>query len=200
MATKKSQRKRRFGAKRSAAPRSKKPSPIPAGFRSITPHLLIDGGADAMEFYKRAFGAKELIRQEAPGGKIIHGRLKIGDSIVMLADAFPDATMAAPTQVGKTTVTIHVYARNVDELWNRAVAAGAKVVMPLEKQFWGERYGQLADPFGHHWSVSQRVAMSKSEKAELERRAMEMFSQTRRVEGGKGSAGASDSTAADRST
>jgi PhnB protein len=131
----------------------------------LIPYLAVNGGAAALEFYKKAFGAKELARQSTPDGKLIHGRLKIGTSILMLSDVFPGSGVASPAAVGTTTVTLHLYAKNVDAMWDRAIAAGAKVTMPLENQYWGERYGHLLDPFGHHWSLSMRVRMSRTEKA-----------------------------------
>jgi PhnB protein len=138
-------------------------APIPPGFGTVTPYLTVDGGLAAMEFYKKAFGARELMRRVTPNGKLIHGQLRIGDSILLISDVFSDSTTAAPSSVGTTTVTLHIYSKNVDALWDRAVAAGAKVTMVLENQFWGERYGRLVDPFGHHWSLAMRVRMSRTE-------------------------------------
>ena len=148
---------------------------MPPGFHTLTPYLSIERGAEALDFYCKAFGAKELVRQTTPDGKILHGRLRIGNSILMLSDVYPRATTAAPTTAGTTTVTIHLYCRDADAMWKRAVAAGAKVAMPIDDMFWGERYGQLVDPFGHHWSISQRIKMSKAEMAEKQRAAMAMF-------------------------
>jgi uncharacterized glyoxalase superfamily protein PhnB len=145
----------------------------------VTPYLSIDGGEAALEFYKKAFGARELVRQTTPDGKLMHGRIKIGDSIVMISDVFPGSDSAAPTKLGTSTVVLHIYAKDVDQLWERALAAGARVAMPLEETFWGERYGKLVDPFGHHWSLSQRVKMSKAEKQAKEAEAMAAFSQER---------------------
>ena len=153
--------------------------PIPPGFNTVTPHLAINGAAQAIEFYKKAFGAKEFERerQATPDGKLMHGRIKIGDSIVMLADVFPGSPLKDPLSAGTSTVTLHIYSKNVDKLWEQATGAGAKVTMPLDNQFWGDRYGQLEDPFGHHWSVSQRVKMSPKEMKEKQEKAMAMFSQ-----------------------
>jgi len=142
----------------------------------VTPYLAIDGAANALEFYKKAFGAKELNRQTTPDGKILHANVKIGDSMVMMSDVFPGSLMKSPAGAGTTTVNLHVYSRDVDALWNRALAAGAKVAMPLENQFWGDRYGQLLDPFGHLWSLSMHVKMSKEEMEAKQKAAMEMFS------------------------
>ncbi|MCI4325591.1 MAG: VOC family protein [Thermoplasmata archaeon] len=164
-------------AKRTSAPRAKAPPvpPIPKGFRTMTPYLCIDGAANAMEFYKRAFGATELLRQALPNGKLIHGRLQVGDSIVMLSDFFPGGTAVAPSVSGTTTVTLHVYSKDVATLWARAVKAGATVLMPLDTQFWGEKYGQLRDPFGHVWSLSQQVPMSAAERDRKQKEAMARF-------------------------
>jgi len=151
--------------------KSKRASPIPRGFRTVTPYLSVDGGLKALEFYKKAFGAKEITkrRRETPDGKVIHARFTIGDSLIMLSDGFG---RPSPNQ-GR--VTLHIYSRNVDRLWKDAIAAGAKVEMPLDNMYWGERYGQLTDPFGHRWSVSMRVNMSKEEMAAKEREAMALF-------------------------
>jgi PhnB protein len=150
-------------------------SPIPPGFGTITAYLTVDGGLAAMEFYKQAFGARELLRRVTPNGKLIHGQLRVGDTNVLLSDVFPDSNSAAPSAIGTTTVTLHVYTKDVDALWDRAVAAGAKVSMPLENQFWGERYGRLIDPFGHHWSLAMRVKMSRKEKDTKQREAEAAF-------------------------
>ena len=158
-------------------PKTRSPalSPIPPGYPSVIPYLAVSHGVAALEFYAKAFGAKELVRNTTPDGKLIHGRLKIGTSIVMLSDVFPGSGVASPATVGTTTVTIHLYSKNVDALWDRAVAAGAKVTMPLENQYWGERYGHLLDPFGHHWSLSMRVRMSRREQAAKQREAEAAF-------------------------
>jgi PhnB protein len=116
--------------KRSTRSRSRKLKPIPSGFRTVTPYLTISGASEAIEFYKKAFGAKELARQTMPDGKILHARLKIGDSIVMLFDEFPGSDVKSPPSLGGTTGTLHIYSRNVDRIWEQAVAAGAKIVTP----------------------------------------------------------------------
>jgi len=155
--------------------KSRPPTPVPPGFRTVTAYLSVNGGLAALEFYKKAFGARELLRRVTPDGKLIHGRLRIGDSIVLLSDVFPDSETAAPASIGTTTVTLHLYSKDVDGLWDRAVAAGAKVAMPLENQYWGERYGRLVDPFGHHWSLSMRTKMPRAEMAEKQREAEASF-------------------------
>jgi PhnB protein len=154
---------------------SSKGLPIPRGFHTVTPSLAVVGGVAALEFYKNAFGAKELLRNVTPAGKLIHGRLKIGDSIVLLSDVFSGSDRTAPSMVETTTVTLHLYSTDVEKLWNRAVAAGAKVTMPLADQYWGERYGHLLDPFGHHWSLSMRIRMSAAAKAAKQKEAMRAF-------------------------
>jgi uncharacterized glyoxalase superfamily protein PhnB len=149
---------------------------IPKGFHSVTPYLAINGASLAIEWYERAFGAKELTRQAAPDGKLIHARVRIGDSIVMMSDIFPGAHKD-PLQLGGTSITLHIYSKNVDALWKRAVEAGAKVDMQLDDMFWGERYGQLTDPFGHSWSLSMQIPMSRKQMKEQRAEAMKMFQQ-----------------------
>ena len=136
--------------------------------------MAINGAAQAVEWYTKAFGAKELQREAALDGKLIHARLRIGDSIVMLSDTFPGGSKD-PLQLGDTPVTLHIYSQNVDALWKRAVDAGAKVEMELADMFWGERYGQLTDPFGHSWSLSMRIPMSRKQMEEQRAAAMKTF-------------------------
>ena len=155
--------------------RSARSLPIPRGFRTVTPYLAVVGGAAAIEFYQKAFGAKELRRQTTPDGRIIHARLRIGDSIVMLSDVFEGSDRTAPSSVGTSTVTLHIYTRDVDTMWNRAVDAGAKITMALDDQFWGERYGHLVDPFGHRWSLSTPIRMSASVKEAKRKDAYRAF-------------------------
>lgn len=163
--------------KSSTSRRSKTLAGIPKGFHTVTPYLVVNDGAEAIEFYKKAFGAKELLRHATPDGKILNAQLKIGDSMVLLSDEFPGSDIRSPFSLGTSTVTLHIYTKDVNKLWGEAVSAGARIVMPLNNQFWGERYGQLADPFGHRWSLSQQVKMSMDEMQALEKASMEMFSQ-----------------------
>jgi PhnB protein len=156
--------------------RSTKP-PIPRGFHTITPYICVSDGAGAIEFYKKAFGAKESQIHKTPDGKILNAQLKIGDSMVLLSDEFPGSDVRSPLSVGTSTVTLHIYTKDVDKLWDQAISAGARITMPLANQFWGERYGQLADPFGHRWSMSQQIKMSDEEMEGLQKAAMEMFAQ-----------------------
>ena len=158
-------------------PKKAKVSPVPKGFRTVTPYLSIDGAAAAIDWYKKAFGAKELYREPTPDGKLMHARIRIGDSIVMLSDIFPGPNSPSLNTGAKSPVTLHIYMKNVDKVWQQAIDAGAKAVMPLDNMFWGERYGQLTDPFGHAWSIAEQVKMSKSERDEKQKQAMALFSQ-----------------------
>jgi PhnB protein len=131
---------------------------IPEGYHTMTPHLVVRGAERAIEFYKKAFGAVERGRMAAPGGLIGHAELKIGDSILMLSDEFPQMTRwVAPDSLKGTTTALHLYVEDADAFFARAVAAGAKVSMPLMDAFWGDRYGKLTDPFGHEWSVATHM-------------------------------------------
>ena len=130
---------------------------IPQGMHSVTPHLICAGAAKAIEFYKQAFGAEEGARLPGPDGRLMHASVKIGDSQVMLVDEMPEWGALGPKSLKGTPVTIHLYVEDVDALVARAVKAGAKVTMPVADQFWGDRYGKLEDPFGHHWSVATHV-------------------------------------------
>jgi len=124
---------------------------------TVTPHLVCNGAADAITFYKQAFGAVELGRLPGPQGKLMHAMLRIGDSAVMLVDEFPDYGSFGPKSLKGSPVTIHLYVEDVDATVKRAVAAGAKITMPVDDMFWGDRYGKIEDPFGHHWSVATHI-------------------------------------------
>ena len=126
---------------------------IPKGFHSVTPYLTVTDSARAIDFYKRAFGAEELYRVDGPDGKVAHAEIRIGDSIVMLSDEMPGWSRS-PQSLGGTPVNIFLYVKDVDGVFNRAVVAGAKVAMPVSDMFWGDRYGQVTDPFGHSWSLA----------------------------------------------
>lgn len=151
------------------------PRPIPEGFHSVTPHLVVDGAAAAIDFYKQAFGAVELGRMNMPDGKIGHAEMRIGDSRLMLADAFPDYGSNSPLTLKGSPVAIHLYVENADAIWDKAIAAGAKPVMPLSDAFWGDRYGQVEDPFGHRWSIAthQRDVSEEEMRQALENMASE---------------------------
>ena len=131
--------------------------PIPEGMHTVTPHLVCAGAADAIEFYKKAFNAVDMARIPQPDGKIMHASIRIGDSVVMLVDEFPDWGMRGPKSLGGSPVTIHLYVEDVDAFAERAVGAGATITMPIADMLWGDRYGQLEDPFGHRWSVATHV-------------------------------------------
>ncbi|TDN61132.1 VOC family protein [Paraburkholderia sp. BL10I2N1] len=126
---------------------------IPEGMHALTPHLVCAGAADAIEFYKKAFNAVELVRLPGPQGRLMHASLRIGDSTLMLVDEMPECGALGPKALKGSPVTIHLYVENADATVEQAVAAGAKVTMPVADMFWGDRYGQLEDPFGHRWSV-----------------------------------------------
>jgi PhnB protein len=143
--------------------------PIPEGYHSVTPYLIVKGAARAIEFYEAAFGARELYRIEEQAGVVGHAELQIGDSRIMLADEHPQVGARGPQTVGGTPVTIHLYVADVDATFARAVAAGATVTRPVADQFYGDRLGMLTDPFGHVWSVAtHREDVSQEE---MKRRA-----------------------------
>ena len=131
--------------------------PIPDGMHSLTPHLICADAAGAIDFYRRAFGAVETMRLPAPGGKLMHAAVRIGDSTLMLVDEMPEWGALGPKALKGSPVTIHLSVENVDAVVAQAVAAGAKVTMPVADMFWGDRYGQLEDPYGHRWSVATHI-------------------------------------------
>lgn len=131
--------------------------PIPDGYPRVTPYLHVDGAAAAIEFYVNVLGAKERMRMPGPGGKLGHAELEFGESIVMLADEFPEMDVRGPRSIGGTPVTIHVYVEDVDAVFDAAVQAGATVVRGVEDQFYGDRTGQFEDPWGQRWNVATHV-------------------------------------------
>lgn len=131
--------------------------PIPEGYPRVTPYLHVSGAAAAIDFYSSVLGAQERMRMPAPGGKIGHAEVEIGESIIMLADEFPDMDVRGPKAIGGTPVTLHVYVDDVDAVFDAALAAGATSVRAVENQFYGDRVGQFEDPFGHRWSVATHV-------------------------------------------
>ena len=131
--------------------------PIPEGMHSLTPYLTIKDAPRAIEFYTRAFGAEELQRIPGPDGRLLHASVKIGDSVLMMADEFPEFGGQGPVSLGGSPVSIHLYVADVDAAWAKAVDAGCEITMPLEATFWGDRFGCLRDPFGHVWSLASRI-------------------------------------------
>jgi len=127
---------------------------IPEGFHTVTPHLTVKNCGEAIDFYKKAFGAEETMRMPGPNGTVMHAELRIGDSPIMLNDEFPEMGAKSPKTIGGSPVSIHLYVADVDGLFDRAVKAGAKATMPVADMFWGDRFGKLEDPFGHHWSLA----------------------------------------------
>jgi PhnB protein len=151
--------------------------PIPEGYHSVTPYLAVDDAAAAIEYYRQAFGAKERVRMEAPGGKIGHAELEIGDSLVMLSDPFPQASTRPPKELGGTSASIFMYVEDVDAVVKHAVDAGATITMEVADQFWGDRFGSVTDPFGHSWSIATHVEdVSPEEMAERSKEAMAAMS------------------------
>jgi PhnB protein len=131
--------------------------PIPDGYPRVSPYLAVDGAKEAIEFYSNVLGAKERMHMPAPGGKIGHAELEFGDSVVMLADEFPDMGVLGPKSVGGTPVLLSLYVEDVDAVFEAALAAGATSVQPVTDQFYGDRSGQFEDPFGHRWNVTTHV-------------------------------------------
>ncbi len=145
-----------------------KVKPIPDGYHSVTPYMYFNGAAQAIDFYKKALGAEEIMRHGGPGGKIMHAEIKIGDSMIMLADEFPEMGVKGPQAYGGSPMSLALYVNDVDKVFNKAVAAGAKVVRPLKDQFYGDRSGTFTDPFGHTWTIATHIEDVTPD--ELERR------------------------------
>jgi PhnB protein len=148
--------------------------PVPDNYPRVTPYLSIDGAAAAIEFYKKAFGATERMRMDAPGGKIGHAEIEIEGGLIMLADEYPAMEFRSPKALGGSPVTIHIYVENVDAFCERASVAGATVLRPVADQFYGDRSCQLKDPFGHTWSIATHVEDVSPE--EMEKRAAKVGS------------------------
>ena len=149
--------------------------PIPEDYPRVTPYLIIDGASDAIDFYTKVLGAQERMRMPGPAGKLGHAELQLGNSVIMLADEFPDMGAAGPKSVGGTPVTLHVYVEDVDSVFDNAVASGAKEIQAVENKFYGDRSGQFEDPFGHQWNVASHVEDVPPE--EMEKRAAEAMQQ-----------------------
>ena len=148
--------------------------PIPDGYPRVTPYLSVDDAAKALDFYKSVLDATERLRLDGPGGKIAHAELGIGDSVIMLADEFPDMGNKSPRTLGGSPVTVFVYVEDVDATFRKALDAGAREVEPVEDKFYGDRAGQFEDPFGHLWSVGSHIEDVSPE--EMERRMAQMGS------------------------
>ena len=148
---------------------------IPEGYHSLTPYLIVSGAADAIEFYKKAFGARELMRISAPGGKVGHAEIEIGDSRIMLADEHPEMDARSPEAFGGTPVSLHLYVDDVDAVAQQVLAAGAKERRPVKDQFYGDRTGSFEDPFGHVWHIATHLEDIAPD--ELQRRAAEAMKQ-----------------------
>ncbi|MEV4194794.1 VOC family protein [Streptomyces toxytricini] len=145
--------------------------PVPEGYPRITPYLCCDGAAEAIDFYVSVLGATERMRMPAPGGRIGHAELDLGNSVIMLADEHPDMGFRSPKSVGGTPVTLHVYVEDVDAVFAAAIARGARELRPVRDEFYGDRTGQIEDPYGHRWSLASHVEDVPEE--EMERRARE---------------------------
>ena len=146
--------------------------PIPDGYQRVTPYLHVDGAREAIDFYRSVLGAEERMNMPGPDGRVGHAELTVGDSVIMLADEFPDMGVVGPKTVGGSPVTIHVYVEDVDAVFDRALKAGAVVLRPVEDKFYGDRGGEFEDPFGHHWSIATHQEDLTPE--EMQRRMGEM--------------------------
>jgi len=145
--------------------------PIPTGYHTLTPYMTVRDAARAIEFYKQAFGAEEKGVMKGPDGKVMHAELRIGDSLFMLADEFPEFGSLSPQSTGGSGMGLHIYVEDVDSAFDRATRAGAKVEMPVADMFWGDRYGKVVDPFGHKWSIATHkrdMTMEEMDEAQKE--------------------------------
>jgi PhnB protein len=150
--------------------------PIPEGMNSLTPHITVKNAKEAIKFYTDAFGAKEMSRALTPDGRIMHASLRIGGGHLFLNDEFPEMKGCnAPVVAGQAPFVINIYVENADQTFDRAVKAGAKAKMPVSNMFWGDRYGQVIDPFGYHWSIAQHIEDVTPE--DMKKRSAEMFAQ-----------------------
>ena len=149
--------------------------PIPDGYHTVTPFIAVDGAADAIEYYKKAFGAEERLRMDGQDGSIAHAEIEIGDSLVMLSDPFPQSTVKSPNSLGGTSASIFLYVEDVDSVVKQAVDAGAKIEMEPQDMFWGDRFGKLTDPFGHEWAIATHIEDVSAE--EMTRRSEAFFAE-----------------------
>jgi len=149
-------------------------NPIPKGFHTVTPHLVCRNASKAIEFYQKALGAETRMVHHMPDGKVMHAELKVGDSILMLGEEAPDWNVVSPQTLNNSPVHLHIYVPDADAVYQRAVAAGCTATMPIADQFWGDRYGQFVDPFGHRWSVATHIEdLSEEEITKRGKIAME---------------------------
>ena len=148
--------------------------PIPSGFSSITPHIIIKGCSDAIEFYKKAFDAVEIYKSLMPDGRVMHAMIQIGNSFVMAADEFPEMGATSPNTIGGTSTSLHIYTQDADKMYNQAIKAGATPIMPINNMFWGDRYGQVQDPYGHRWAIATHMKDVTPE--EMQEAAKKLFS------------------------
>ncbi len=150
--------------------------PIPKGYQTVTTSIVVRNAAQAIDYYKKAFGAKEMFRMTLPDGNtVMHAELKIGDSVFMMGDEMPQMKSMSPQSIGGTSMSFYTYVKDVDKVFNQAVAAGATVAMPVTDMFWGDRMGQLMDPYGHMWSLASRKR--NLSKKEMNRAAQEWMAQ-----------------------
>jgi uncharacterized glyoxalase superfamily protein PhnB len=157
MAKKKAKPAKKTAKKTAKRAAPKKVMPVPAGMHTATPYMIVDGCSAAIAFYAKAFGAKELMRMPMPDGRVGHAEMKIGDSVIYISDTMPAMGFKDPKMLGGSAMHVHLYVKDVNAAWDRAVAAGCTVAMPLADMFWGDRYGKLTDPYGHVWSMAQHV-------------------------------------------
>jgi len=151
--------------------------PIPEGYNTVAPYLAVEDAAQAIEYYTRAFGAKERTRMQGPDGKIAHAEVEIGDSVVMLSDPFPQFAARPPKELGGTSVSVFMYVEDVDAVVKQAVDAGATITVEVADQFWGDRFGTITDPFGHVWGIATHVEdVPEEEMAERAKEAMAAMS------------------------
>jgi PhnB protein len=149
--------------------------PVPEGYHTVTPYLAVDNAAEAIDFYRRAFGAKERVRMSGPGDTVMHAELEIGDSLVMLSDPFPQASTTPPKELGGTSASVFMYVEDIDAVYRQAIDAGASSLMEPDDMFWGDRFGSVQDPFGHSWTIATHV--EDLEPEEMQRRSEEFMAQ-----------------------
>jgi PhnB protein len=155
---------------------------IPEGYHSLTPYLTINGANEAIEFYKKAFKATEVMRMSGPGGRCMHAELKIGNSHLMLSDEFPEMGVRSPKTIGGSGSSVHLYVEDVDAVFNQAVAAGAQSQMPPTDMFWGDRFSKLSDPYGHVWSIAtHKEDVAPEEMAKRTKAAMAEMAQPQKT-------------------